>query len=110
MDTPSVPSALTVARLQVVLDVSVEVTTQAAGPAHELRAEFDVDGAAAPLPGQREAALLRHQHVLRDLLQLQVMDVMRQLQAKHTRIRGFQRIHRDIAAVVSSVKTEGKQC
>ena len=73
----------TITRLQVVLDVGVEVPTQAAGPAHELRAEFDVDGAAASLPGQREAVLLRHQNVLGDLLQLQVVDVMRQLQTKH---------------------------
>lgn len=41
----------TVARLQVVLDVSIEVTAQAAGPAHVLRAEFDVNGSAASLPG-----------------------------------------------------------
>lgn len=73
----------TVTRLQVVLDVSVEVPTQAAGSSHELWAEFDVDGAAASLPGQREAVLLRHQDILRDLLQLQVMDVVRQLQTKY---------------------------
>ncbi|TNN42100.1 hypothetical protein EYF80_047714 [Liparis tanakae] len=64
---PAVPKHLDV----VVLDVGVEVPAQAAGPAHELRAELDVDGAAAALPRQREAALLRHQHVLRDALHLQ---------------------------------------
>lgn len=73
----------TITRLQVVLDVSVEVPTQAAGSTHKLWAEFDVDGAAAPFPSQREAVLLRHQNVLRDLLQLQVVDVMRQLQTVH---------------------------
>ena len=74
---------LTVARLQVVLDVSVEVATQAACSAHKLRTEFYVNGATVSLPGQREALRLRHQHVLGDLLQLQVMDVMRQLQTTH---------------------------
>lgn len=75
----------TITRLQVVLDVCVEVPTQAAGSAHKLGAEFDVNGAAASLPGQREAVLLRHQNILRDVLQLQVMDVMRQLQTKRQR-------------------------
>lgn len=77
---------LTIARLQVILGVGVEVTTQAAGSAHKFWAEFDVDGAASSLPRQREAVLLRHQYVLWDLLQLQVMDVMRQLQTtcKHS--------------------------
>lgn len=74
---------LTITRFQVILDVGVEVSTQATGSAHKLWAEFDVDGAAASLPGQREAVLLRHQNVLGDLLQLQVMDVMRQLQTKY---------------------------
>lgn len=54
----------TITRLQVILDVGIEVPAHAAGSTHELRAEFDVDGAAAPLPRQREALLLRHQHVL----------------------------------------------
>lgn len=54
----------TVTRLQVVLDVGVEVPAHAAGSTHQLWAEFDVDGAAAPLPRQSEALLLRHQHVL----------------------------------------------
>lgn len=74
---------VTVTRLQVVLDVSVEVSTQAAGSANELGAELDIDGAAASLPGQCEGLLLHHQHVLRDLLQLQVVDAMRQLQAEY---------------------------
>lgn len=74
----------TIAGRQVVLDISVEVPTHAAGPTHELWAEFDVDGAAAALPGQGEARLLRHQHVLRDLLQQQVVDAVRKLQARHT--------------------------
>lgn len=54
----------TVTRLQVILDVSVKVSTQAAGSAHKLWAELDVNGAAASLPGQREAVLLCHQNVL----------------------------------------------
>lgn len=73
----------TVTRLQVILDVGVKVSTQAAGSAHELWAELDVNGATASVPGQREAVLLGHQDVLRDLLQLQVVDVMRELQAEH---------------------------
>ncbi|KAG7242753.1 hypothetical protein INR49_020128 [Caranx melampygus] len=72
----------TIAGLQVVLNVCVEVTAQTTGSSHKLWAEFDVDGATASIPGQREAVLLRHQDILRDLLQLQVMDVVRQLQTK----------------------------
>lgn len=72
----------TITRFQVILDISVEVPTQATGSAHKLWAEFDVDGAAASLPGQGKATLLRHQNILGDLLQLQVMDVNRQLQTK----------------------------
>lgn len=71
--------SFTKARLQVILDVGIEVPAHAAGSTHELRAEFDVDGAAGALPRQREALLLRRQHVLRDLLQLQVVDAMREL-------------------------------
>lgn len=72
----------TVTSLQVIRDVSVKVSTQAAGSAHKLWAELDVNGATAPLPGQREAMLLCHQNILWDLLQLQVVDVMRELQAE----------------------------
>lgn len=67
----------TIAGLQVILNICVEVSAQTTGSSHKLWAEFDVDGATASVPGQGEAVLLRHQDVLRDLLQLQVMDVVR---------------------------------
>lgn len=70
----------TITCLQVILGVGIEIPAHAAGPPHELGAELDVNGPAAPLPRQGEALLLRHQHVLGDLLQLQVVDVVRQLQ------------------------------
>lgn len=56
--------SFTITRLQVILDVGVEIPTHAAGSTYKLRAELDVNGAAASLPRQREALLLRHQHVL----------------------------------------------
>lgn len=77
---------LTIAGLQVILNISIEIATQAAGSAHKLWAELDVDGAAASFPGQSEALLLRHHNVLRDLLQLQVVDVVRQLQTEHRQL------------------------
>lgn len=71
----------TKAGLQVIPDIGVKVATQAAGSAHKFWAELDVDRATASVPGQGEAELLRYQHVMRDPLQPQLMDVMRQLQA-----------------------------
>lgn len=75
-------SIFTKAGLQVILDVGVKVATQAAGSAHKFWAELDVDRATASIPGQGEAELLRCQHVVRDLLQPQLVDVMGQLQAE----------------------------
>lgn len=72
----------TKAGLQVIPDVCVKVATQATGSTHEFWAELDVDRATASVPGQGEAELLCCQHVVRDLLQPQLVDVMRQLQAE----------------------------
>lgn len=60
------------------MDISVEVATQTTGSPHKLWAEFDVDRTTVSIPGQSEALLLGHQNIVGDLLQLQVMDVVRQ--------------------------------
>lgn len=50
----------TIARLQVILDVCIEISTHATGSAHKLWAELDVDRTAASVPGQCEALMLCH--------------------------------------------------
>lgn len=73
----------TVAGAEVVLYVCVEVPTKTAGLSHELRTQFDVNGASESVPGQSEA-VLRRQSVVCDPLQHQVVHVVGQLQTERT--------------------------
>ena len=72
----------TVAGFEVILDIGVEVATQTTGSPHKLWAEFDVDRPTVSVPGQGEALLSGHQDIVGDLLQLQVMDVVRQFKTR----------------------------
>ena len=75
----------TVAGSEVILDVSVKVATQTTRSPHKLWAEFDVDRATVSIPGQSEALLPGHQNIVGDLLQLQVMDVVRQFKTRYNK-------------------------
>ena len=75
----------TVAGFEVVLDVSVKVATQTTGSSHKLWAEFDVDRATVSIPGKSEAFVPGHQNIVGDMLQLQVMDVVRQFKTVYNK-------------------------
>lgn len=49
---------LAIAGLQVILSVSVEISTKSTGVSYKLRTHLDVHGASEPLPGQSETLWL----------------------------------------------------
>lgn len=69
----------TIAGFQIILNICIEVATQPTGTTNKFWIHLNIDGATTALPCQHENLMLWYQDVVRDPLQLNIMNIMWEL-------------------------------